>query len=153
MRLGLIAVDIIRNSIQINHKLGLIFFSGFVAAVRPKETFLISAQRELRSRWQMNSCVVRDLRVHVLMPTGIHLITLASTMGVRLFFVLFFGMEGFLGRLKGRISRLPEQSCWLYALIALQQHSPLHRKYYPTENWLSSRCLTSAIERELAFPS
>ena len=42
---------------------------------------------------------------------------------------------------------------WLYALIALQRHSPLLRKFYPSEDWLSSRCLTSVILQELVFPS
>ena len=55
--------------------------------------------------------------------------------------------------LKGRVSRLPEQPSWLYTLIALQQHLTIPRKYHPTENWLSSRCLTSMIIRELVFPS
>ena len=55
--------------------------------------------------------------------------------------------------LKGRISRLPEQPCWLYASTALQQHSQLPRTFCPSENWLSSRCLTSLIVRELVFPS
>ena len=39
------------------------------------------------------------------------------------------------------------------ALIALQQHSPLPKRCYPIENWLSSRSLTSVIVRELVFPS
>ena len=47
--------------------------------------------------------------------------------------------------LKGQISRLPEQPCWLYALIALQQHSPLRSRFYPSGNWLSSTCLTTVI--------
>ena len=42
---------------------------------------------------------------------------------------------------------------FIYALIALQQHSPLPRRFYPSENWLSSRCLNSVIVRELVFPS
>ena len=45
----------------------------------------------------------------------------------------------------GRISLVPEQPRWLYALIFLQQYSPLPRRFYPSENWLSSRCLTSVI--------
>ena len=36
--------------------------------------------------------------------------------------------------LKGQISYLPEPPYWLYVLIALQQHSPLPRKYHQTEN-------------------
>ena len=40
------------------------------------------------------------------------------------------------------ISRLPEQPCWLYTLNVLQQHLPLPSRFYPPENWLSSRCLT-----------
>ena len=55
--------------------------------------------------------------------------------------------------LKGRISRLPEQTCWLYGLITLQRHSPLPMSFYSSEKWLSSRCLTSVIPRELVFPS
>ena len=55
--------------------------------------------------------------------------------------------------LKGRISRLPGQPCWLYAWIALQQHSPILRELKQSENWLSSRCLTSVIVQELVFPS
>ena len=49
--------------------------------------------------------------------------------------------------LKGRISHLPEQPCWLYSKIALQQHSPV-LIFFPSEDWLSSRCLTSVIKRE-----
>ena len=44
--------------------------------------------------------------------------------------------------LKSRISRLPEQTGWLYTLIAPQQHSPHPRRFYQSENWLGSRCLT-----------
>ena len=52
------------------------------------------------------------------------------------------------------VSRLPEQQpCWLYALIALLQHSLLPRKFSPSQNWLSLRCLTSVIVRELVLPS
>ena len=40
---------------------------------------------------------------------------------------------------------VPDQPCWFHTLIALHQHSPLSRRYYPTENWLSSRCLTLVI--------
>ena len=47
--------------------------------------------------------------------------------------------------LKGRISCLPKQPYWLYSQIAVQQHSPLLRKLYPSEHWLRSRCLTSLI--------
>ena len=54
--------------------------------------------------------------------------------------------------LKGQISRLPKEPCWLYdALIALQHHSPLTRRYHLTENLFSSRCLTSVNVRELVF--
>ena len=38
-------------------------------------------------------------------------------------------------------------------LTFLQQHLPLPRKFDPTENWLSSRCLTSVITPELVFKS
>ena len=55
--------------------------------------------------------------------------------------------------LKGQISRLRGQPNLLYTLIALQQHSPLPRRFRPTENGLSSRCLTSVIVRKLVFPS
>ena len=44
----------------------------------------------------------------------------------------------------------PQQPCCLYPL---QQHSPLLRKFYPSEDWLSSICLTSVIAQELVFPS
>ena len=53
--------------------------------------------------------------------------------------------------LLGRIFRFSEQPCWLYAYIALQQHSPLPRKFDPSENWLRSRCWASVIIRELLF--
>ena len=53
----------------------------------------------------------------------------------------------------GRISHLPEQQCWLYALDCSTAGSPLTRKFYPSGNWLSSRCLTSVIVQELVFPS
>ena len=46
---------------------------------------------------------------------------------------------------------LSEQPCWLPALNALEQHSPLIRRFYPSDNWLRSRCLTSVIVRELVF--
>ena len=68
-----------------------------------------------------------------------------------LFFCLVWRDSG--DNLKDRISSLPLQPCWLYALIALQKHSPLLRRYHPSENWLSSRCLTSVIVRKLAFPT
>ena len=45
----------------------------------------------------------------------------------------FFGLEGSWGQPLGRISRLPEQMCLFYTLIALQQHSPLSRRFYPFE--------------------
>ena len=51
--------------------------------------------------------------------------------------------------LGSEISHLHE----LCALIAQQQHSLLPRRLYPTENWLSSRCLASVIVRELVLPS
>ena len=59
----------------------------------------------------------------------------------------FWGLEGFWDHAAASSGKfpacLPEQPCWLYALIALvQQHSPLPRWFYPTENWLISRCLT-----------
>ena len=43
--------------------------------------------------------------------------------------------------LKGRIFRLPEKPCWLYTMIALQQHSSFPIEVYiqlKTGNWLSS---------------
>ena len=55
--------------------------------------------------------------------------------------------------LKGRISQVPERLCWLYALIVLKRNSPLPKRYYWTENWLSSRCPIEVIVRELVFPS
>ena len=44
------------------------------------------------------------------------------------FFVLYFFYLDWDQPL-GQLSRLPEQPCWLYALIALQQHSPLPRRF------------------------
>ena len=38
-------------------------------------------------------------------------------------------------------------------LLYSSMHSPLPRRVYPSENWLSSGCLTSVIVRELVFPS
>ena len=76
-----------------------------------------------------------------------------SKVGKKLGPMIYFGFGGILGSAsRGRISRLPEQPCWLYALIALQQYSPLPRKFYQSGKWLSSRCLTSVIVRELVFP-
>ena len=49
--------------------------------------------------------------------------------------------------------RLPEQLRWLYALINLLHRSPLPRRFYPTENWLSSMSFNSAIVQGLVFPS
>ena len=63
--------------------------------------------------------------------------------------VLFWWDSGV--SLKGRISSLPGQPYWLYTLIVPQQHSPLPRKYQPTENWWSSTWLTSVIVREMAI--
>ena len=58
------------------------------------------------------------------------------------FFFFFIGLERFWGQPKGQKipSLSPEQPCWLYALIALQQRSPLLRKFDPSEDWLRSRC-------------
>ena len=68
-----------------------------------------------------------------------------------LFYGLVWSNSGVI--LQGRISCLHERPCWLHALVAIQQRSPLFRKFYPSEDWLSSRCLTSVIARELVFPS
>ena len=89
---------------------------------------------------------------------GIQIKYSGNLLPIQLFFIMsmyfiFWGVEGFWASLKGRISRLPEQPCWLYALIALKQHSPLPRKYYPSRNWSNCRCLTSVFVTELAFPS
>ena len=66
------------------------------------------------------------------------------------YFVSLFFFFLFCGQPHGtKISQYPKQPCWLYALIALQQYSPLPRCFYPSENWLSSRCLTSVIMQEL----
>ena len=35
----------------------------------------------------------------------------------------------------------------------LRQHLSLPRRFYPSENWFSSKCLTSVITRERVFPS
>ena len=59
-------------------------------------------------------------------------------------FRFFFFSDSWVS-LWGRISRLPKQPCWLCTQIALQQHSPLPRMFYTSENWLSSRNLTSVI--------
>ena len=40
-----------------------------------------------------------------------------------------------------RISRLPEQPCWLYAQIALRQHSPLPREFYPSKKLVEPKML------------
>ena len=64
--------------------------------------------------------------------------------------VFFLVWRDFEVSLKGQISPSPQATM----LIALQQHSPLLRKFYPSEDWLSSRCVTSVIARELVlFPS
>ena len=55
-------------------------------------------------------------------------------------------MKGFLIQNLGQISRVPEQPRWLYAIIALQQHSPLPRRY------IIQLDLNDCI-RELVFPS
>ena len=39
------------------------------------------------------------------------------------------------------------------SLIALQQPSPLPSRFYPSENYLSSRCSISGTVREQVFPS
>ena len=60
----------------------------------------------------------------------------------------FFGFERFWGQSLGPNFPSPRATT-----LALQQHPPLLRKFYPSGNWLSSRCLTSAIARVLVFPS
>ena len=66
----------------------------------------------------------------------------------------FFWFEALPGSATGpNFPYVPEQLCCRYALIAQQQHSPVSRKFYPAENGLSSRWLTSVIEIELVFPS
>ena len=62
----------------------------------------------------------------------------AIPMSMHIFFLVWRD-SGF--SLKGRISCRHEQPWWLYSLIALQQHSPYPRKFYPSENWLSSKIL------------
>ena len=89
-------------------------------------------------------------------------------------------LEGYWGQPLGQISHVPKQPSWFYTLrvwnffpknntiitviwffictsdrtvIALQQHSPLAIRHYPSENWLSSKCLTSVIVQELVFLS
>ena len=44
----------------------------------------------------------------------------------------FFGAKETGVSLRSQISRLPEQPCWLFTLIALQLHSLLPRRFYPT---------------------
>ena len=58
----------------------------------------------------------------------------------------FMVLEGFWGSASG--AEFPVS----LSNHALQQHSPLTRKFYSSEHWLSSRCLTSVIMRELVFP-
>ena len=55
------------------------------------------------------------------------------------FFSFFMQLKYSEVSLKGQISRLPGKPCWPYTFIVLQQHSPLLIKFYPSENWLSSR--------------
>ena len=72
----------------------------------------------------------------------------------RKFRILFFALEGFWGQhLGAKFPVSPEQPCGLFALIALQPHSPLSGKLCPSVNWLCSRCLTSVIVREPISPS
>ena len=59
--------------------------------------------------------------------------------------------KGFWDQHLGQISRVLEQLCCLYNLIAPQQHSPLPKLHYPTENWLNSRCLTTVIVQDWVF--
>ena len=69
---------------------------------------------------------------------------------------LFSWFEGILGSTSWAEFPVPSSNhtryC-LYSKIALQQQSPLLRKLYPSEDCLSSRCLTSVIAPELVFPS
>ena len=67
------------------------------------------------------------------------------------FFSSFF-WEGFWGQPQGTNFPFPSETSWLCTLIVLQQPSPLPKRCHPAENWLSSRCLTSVIVRELVFP-
>lgn len=46
-----------------------------------------------------------------------------------------YGLEGFWCQALGWTSSLAEQPCWIYTLIALQQNSPLPRRFYTTDNW------------------
>ena len=60
-------------------------------------------------------------------------------------------MERFWGQPMGQFPHLSEQPCLLYTFIALQAALPTPRRFYPTENWLSSWCLTSLIVREQVY--
>ena len=75
------------------------------------------------------------------------------SMNVCLYSRFCFCLEGFWGQPRGWVSRLPEQPCWLYGLTAPRQHSPLPRRFDPSNNQLILRRLTSVIVRKLVFPS
>ena len=51
----------------------------------------------------------------------------------------------------GRITDLPEQQCWLYSLIALQQLSPLPRKFNPSETGWAQDALLKWLQENWYF--
>ena len=63
----------------------------------------------------------------------------------------WMGLEGFCGQPLG--PNFPSPWANMLALRLDFSTAALTRKFYPSENWLSSRFLTSVIVRELVFPS
>ena len=106
----------------------------------------------------ISECFVYDRRVMFRSePPRVYMIerrNVKPRLSIRMEWHFFFWFGGILGsasRAEVPVSR--KQPWWHYAWIALQQHSPLLRKFCPPEDWLRSRCLTSVIARELVFPS
>ena len=87
---------------------------------------------------------------------SVNLASLEPRFQFSLFFwrILTYGSGGILGsasRAEFPVSLSNHVGFTPRLLYSSTHHSP--RKFYPSENWLSSRCLTSVIVQELVFPS
>ena len=118
-------------------------FTRVERSVASARVWLCTSNWQSLKPWSILSLCRRDSGVSIWWLRTGYLFNYDSLAGLYHWTTGFLVWEGFLGQPLGRISRLPQEPWMLYALIALQQHSPFPRRFYPTENWLSSRCLTS----------
>ena len=70
-----------------------------------------------------------------------------------LFFCFVFGLEGSWGQPQGPNFPSPGATMLALRLDCSTAALTTPQKVLPSENWLSSRCLTSVVVRELVFPS